>query len=159
MVTRIESRKKSFWHAWDLNAWCSCDRSFLYLIDSNPSSHSSQGEEWRVRCVQLGQIYNAWTIIGTLGQGKIKIWSIDGKVCVSYFPTTCITITCTSPSSVGLKAQSTHSWANHLSSSPRGALSSSLHLLWPRGRERFKMEIKHLTRMLVFGEGLQDWVL
>ena len=39
-------KKKSFWplwHAWDFNAWCSCDRSFLYLFHSNPSSHDSQG--------------------------------------------------------------------------------------------------------------------
>jgi hypothetical protein len=24
--------KRSFWHAWDLNSWCGCDRSFLYLL-------------------------------------------------------------------------------------------------------------------------------
>jgi hypothetical protein len=27
--------KRSFWHAWHLNAWCGYDRSFLYLFDSN----------------------------------------------------------------------------------------------------------------------------
>ena len=64
--------KRSFWHAWDLNAWCGCDRSFLYLFDSNPSSQSSWGAKWRR--VWLGQIYNARTITGTLGQGKINIF-------------------------------------------------------------------------------------
>ena len=39
-------KKRSFWHAWDLNAWCGCDRSFLYLFHSNPSSHSSRGADW-----------------------------------------------------------------------------------------------------------------
>ena len=41
--------KKSFsplWHAWDLNAWCSCDRSFLYLFHYNPNSHNSWGTDW-----------------------------------------------------------------------------------------------------------------
>ena len=65
-------KKRSFCHAWDLNAWCGCDRSFLYLFDSNPRSHNSRGVDWRR--VRLGQIYNAWTITGTLGQGKIKIF-------------------------------------------------------------------------------------
>jgi hypothetical protein len=40
-------KKKSFWppwHAWHLNAWCGCDRTFLYLFHSNPSSHSSRGQ-------------------------------------------------------------------------------------------------------------------
>jgi hypothetical protein len=50
--TRSESRKKSFWppwHAWHLNGWCSCDRSFLYLFHFNPSSHSSRGIDWLLR--------------------------------------------------------------------------------------------------------------
>jgi len=81
-----------------------------------------------------------------------------------------ITITCTSPSS--RLAYLTRVWIHllgsihtllnphtcellYLSSSPRSALSSSLHLSRPRpSRERCKMEIKHLIEMLVFGEGL-----
>ena len=106
------------------------------------------------------------------------VWSIGGEVSASCFPTTptnsCITITRTSPSS--RLAYLTRVWMHllgsihtllnpytrellYLSSSPRSALPSSLHLSWPLGCERCKMEIKNLTGMLVFGEGLQDWVL
>ena len=55
--------KKSFWHAWDLNARCSCDRYFLYLFDSNPSSHNSRGADWRVKsemCLARSDLVYRW---------------------------------------------------------------------------------------------------
>ena len=60
--------KKSFWppwHAWDLNAWCGCDRSFLYLFDSNPSSHGSRGVDWLLRhsTILRDQIRSGWTFL------------------------------------------------------------------------------------------------
>jgi hypothetical protein len=52
--------KRSFWppwHAWDLNAWCSCDGSFLYLFETNLSSHNSRGVDWLIRHLKLTTLY------------------------------------------------------------------------------------------------------
>ena len=50
---RLSCEKRSFWHAWELNAWCYYDRSFLYLLDSNQSSHDSWGIDWRLKTDEL----------------------------------------------------------------------------------------------------------
>jgi hypothetical protein len=89
--TQEVNREKSFWHAWDLNAWCSCDMSFLYLFDSNPSSHSNRGADWRVKseiCLarsdlvyRLGQI---WSIVSVrFGLSMIKSPWVNSQLLAS----------------------------------------------------------------------------
>ena len=60
--TQEGMEKRSFWppwHAWDLNAWCGCDRSFLYFFYSNPSSHNSRGANWQLWHSKLMTLYTA----------------------------------------------------------------------------------------------------